>query len=126
MGNADVSSRATGMGMRRLIGVGACGLALLAAPGAAHAAGRCGDPAQRPWFNTSFSPDARACLLLGALTQDEKISLPAGDDPFGVGGGADSHTGTSDGLPRVGLPNTYNSDGPEGQRHGDATAMPVL
>ena len=105
--------------------LGACALALLAAPGAAHAAGRCGDPAQRPWCNTSLSPDERAGLLLGALTQDEKISLLAGDDPFGASGGEDTHTGTSDGIPRVGLPDTYYSDGPVGVRQGQATAMPV-
>ena len=42
----------------------------------AHAAGRCGD---HPWCDTSLSPDARAGLLLDALTRDEKISLLAGD-----------------------------------------------
>src|SRR3954452_12689880 len=125
MRNADVSSRATGMGMRRLIGIGACGLALLAAPGAAHAAGRCGDPAQRPWCNTSLSPDERAGLLLAQLTQDEKVSLLAGDDPFGVSGGADSHTGTSNGVARVDVPSTYYSDGPVGPRSGQATSMPA-
>src|SRR3954453_17103708 len=94
---------------------------LLAAPGAS-AAGRCG---AHPWCDTSLSPDARAGLLLGALTQDEKISLLPGDDPSGPGGGPPSPTGTSDGIPRVGLPNTYYSDGPVGTRQGKATAMPV-
>jgi hypothetical protein len=40
------------------------------------------------------------------------VSLLAGDDPFGVGGGQHSHTGTSTGIDRVGLPTTYYSDGP--------------
>src|SRR2546430_9173048 len=93
--------------------------------GAAAAAGRCGDVAQRPWCNTSLSPDARAGSLLGALTDDEKISLLGGDDVFGVSGGAHTHTGTSAGVARVGLPTIYFSDGPVGPRQGAATAMPT-
>src|SRR5947209_4761682 len=88
----------------------------------AHAAGRCGD---HPWCDTSLTPDARAGLRVKALTQDEKISLLAGDDPFGVGGGDHSHTGTSDGVPRVAIPTTYYSDGPVGPRQGKTTAMPI-
>ena len=91
-------------------------------PATAAAAGRCGS---HPWCNTHLSPDARANLLLKALTQDEKISLLGGDDLFGAGGGAHSHTGTSDGVPRVGLPTTYYSDGPLGPRQGSATALPA-
>ncbi len=97
----------------------------LAAAASAPAAGRCGSAPGRPWCDTSLSPDQRAGLLLGALTQDEKISLLAGDDPFGVGGGEHSHTGTSDGVPRVGLPTVYYSDGPVGPRQGKTTAMPI-
>ena len=85
---------------------------LLAAPGA-WAAGRCG---KHPWCNRSLGPAARAALLEKALTSEEKIDLLAGDDLFGVGGGAHMHTGTSDGVPRVGLPSTYYSDGPVGPR----------
>src|SRR5947207_3497705 len=96
--------------------------ALTIGAASAHAAGRCGD---HPWCDTSLTPDARAGLLLRALTQDEKISLLAGDDPFGVGGGDHSHTGTSDGVPRVDLPTTYYSDGPVGPRQGKTTAMPI-
>src|SRR4051794_5864292 len=88
----------------------------------AHAAGRCG---AHPWCDTSLTPDARAGLLLEQLTQDEKISLLAGDEPFGVAGGAHSHTGTSDGIPRVELPTTFYSDGPVGPRQGKTTAMPI-
>ena len=96
-------------------------LVLMLAPQAA-AAGRCGS---HPWCNTSLGPDARAELLLSALTQDEKIGLLGGDDLFGVAGGAHSHTGTDDGVPRVGLPTTYYSDGPLGPRQGSTTAMPA-
>ncbi|MFL5893914.1 MAG: glycoside hydrolase family 3 protein, partial [Thermoleophilaceae bacterium] len=99
-----------------------CALFCLLFAAGAHAAGRCGD---HPWCDTSLTPDARAGLLLKALTQDEKISLLAGDDPFGVGGGEHAHTGTSDGIPRVDIPTTYYSDGPVGPRQGKTTAMPI-
>ena len=96
----------------------------LAVPSPAQAAGRCGDAAQRPWCNTQLSPDERAGLLLNALTRDEKISLLAGDELTGVSGREGSHTGTSNGVDRVGLPPVYFSDGPVGTRQGQATAMP--
>ena len=35
------------------------------------------------------------------------------------------HTGADNGVPRVGLPPTYYSDGPVGPRQGQATAMPA-
>src|SRR5438067_910206 len=97
-------------------------LLLMASAGAANAAGRCGD---HPWCDTSLPADTRAGLLLEQLTPDERISLLAGDDLFGVGGQAGSHTGTSDGLPRVDLPTIYYTDGPMGVRSGMATAMPA-
>jgi beta-glucosidase len=88
----------------------------------AQAAGRCGD---HPWCDTALSPDARAQLLLDALTRDEKIALLAGDERTGVAGGEHQHTGTSDGVPRLGLPTTYYSDGPVGPRQGSTTALPI-
>jgi beta-glucosidase len=97
-------------------------IGMLFAVSPAHGAGRCGD---HPWCDTSLSPDARAGLLLDALTQDEKVSLLAGDDLSGGTGGANSHTGTSDGIARVGLPPVYYTDGPVGVRQGSATAMPT-
>ncbi|HEX8123816.1 MAG TPA: glycoside hydrolase family 3 C-terminal domain-containing protein [Solirubrobacteraceae bacterium] len=97
---------------------------LIAAVPPAAAAGRCGDVAQRPWCDTTKTPDDRAGLLLAALTRDEKIGLLAGDELFGVAGGEDQHTGTLDGVDRVGLPPVFFSDGPVGPRQGQATAMP--
>ncbi len=94
-------------------------LLVLAAP--AHAAGRCGE---HPWCDTSLSPDDRAGLLLQALTRDEKIDLLAGDELTGVSGREGSHTGTLNGVPRLGVPPVYFSDGPVGPRQGQATAMP--
>lgn len=97
-------------------------LALL--PTAASAKGRCGDPATRPWCDTSLSAGKRARLLLAAMTPEERISLLGGDELTGVAGGEGTHTGTSDGIPRLGLPTIYLSDGPAGVRSGKATAMP--
>jgi beta-glucosidase len=107
--------------------VSACAAAVLLSLGItslASAAGRCG---AHPWCDTSLSPDTRAGLLLAALTDDEKISLLAGDDLFGggFGGGGATHTGTSNGVSRVDLPTTYYSDGPVAPRQGPATAMPI-
>lgn len=112
-------SRAWEEPMRRLrwIALAALAIAGVAAPASASAAGRCGS---HPWCDTSLSPDARAALLLKALTDDEKISLLGGDiQDYG------GHTGASTGVPRVDLPTTFYSDGPVGPRQGPATAMPV-
>src|SRR5437762_3413593 len=102
--------------------LGCAVLLMIASAGGADAAGRCGD---HPWCDTSLPANTRAGLLLEQLTQDEKISLLAGDDLFGVGGQAGSHTGTSNGVPRVDLPTIYYTDGPMGVRSGMATAMPA-
>ena len=40
-------------------------------------------------------------------------------------GGDGTHTGTSDGVPRLDLPTVYFTDGPVGVRSGQATAMPI-
>ncbi len=109
------------MSSLRRVCVAAAALAVLM-PATAAAAGRCGD---HPWCNTSLTPDQRADLLMAALTPDERVSLLAGDDPFAVGGGDHTHTGTSAGVDRVGLPPTYYSDGPVGPRQGKTTALPI-
>jgi beta-glucosidase len=111
--------------MKVVAAVGATLVALVTLAAAANAAGRCGDPATRPWCNTSLSPDARAGLLLRAMTPQERIGLLGGDDRTGVGGGEHNHTGTQDGVPRVGFPTIYYSDGPVGPRQGKVTAMPA-
>jgi beta-glucosidase len=116
---------------RRAIALATCAAAFGALGAAwepaAQADGRCGPVAQRPWCNTALSPDARAVLLLGAMTQAEKISLLGGDDFWGgvgPGPGATGHTGYSRGVARVGLPDEYFTDGPLGPRQGKATALP--
>ena len=98
--------------------------AALVLPATASAAGRCGEVLLRPWCDTAKSADDRAGLLLGALTLDEKIDLLAGDELTGVSGAENLHTGTLNGVPRLGVPPVYFSDGPVGPRQGNATAMP--
>ena len=106
--------------VRGVIAVLAAVLAL--APATAQSAGRCGD---HLWCDTNLSPEARAQLLLAELSEDERIGLLAGDDYGGVTGGDGTHTGTSDGVPRLDLPTVYFTDGPVGVRSGQATPMPV-
>jgi beta-glucosidase len=104
----------------RQIAAGA--LALLAfLPATAHAAGRCGN---HPWCDTSLSASKRADLLIGALTPAERIGLLAGDSSAGILGMPHTHTGAADGVPRLGLPPLYLTDGPVGIRQGPSTAMP--
>ncbi|HWE13209.1 MAG TPA: glycoside hydrolase family 3 C-terminal domain-containing protein [Solirubrobacteraceae bacterium] len=87
----------------------------------ARAADQCG--AAGPWCNPALSPDARAQLLLGHLTENQKISLLAGNDPLGVTG-VSGHTGSSAGVPGL-VPPVNFTDGTAGIRQGSATALPV-
>lgn len=113
------------LGLFALMALLAVAVLLAALPASAPAAGRCGDPAERPWCDTSLSADQRAGLLLAALTRTEKIGLLAGDELTGVCNCYQgSHTGRSDGVDRVGLPPIYFTDGPVGVRQGTATGLP--
>src|SRR5437016_8022154 len=98
---------------RLVLGVSAGAMIASLDDSRALASGRCGI---HPWCDTSLSPDERAGLLLDALTPDERVSLLAGDDLFGVSGQAHTHTGTSDGAPRADLPTIYYTAGPTGSR----------
>ena len=94
-------------------------LALSAAAGVAQAApAPCTQPSNRAWCDKALTPDKRAALLVRAMTQDEKITLLAGA-PAGV------HTGATAAIPRLGVPQSYMTDGPVGVRQGAATAMPA-
>jgi len=94
----------------------------------AAAAGRCGEPAQRPWCDTALPPDQRAGLLVDQLTREEKFSLMAGDDATGVFlafRDPRAHVGTSLGVERLGIPTLFFTDGPLGVRQGMGTGMPA-
>src|ERR687895_955732 len=93
--------------------------ALACAP-AAQAVGRCGD---HPWCDSSLSPDTRAGLVLEQMTRDEKFELMAGDDADSVFTGP--HTGIANGVPRLGIPPVFYTDGPAGIRQRRATGMPA-
>lgn len=93
-----------------------------AIPAAADAAGRCGE---HPWCSTSLSPAVRAGMLLGAMTQQEKVSLLGGDELTGVIGGEHTHTGTQFGIPRLNVPAVLYSDGPVGPRQGKSAGLPI-
>ena len=54
-----------------------------------------------------------------ALAGDFEASHLAGDNSN------DGHTGATEAIPRVGLPKSYNTDGPVGVRQGSATALPT-
>ncbi|HEV7677979.1 MAG TPA: glycoside hydrolase family 3 C-terminal domain-containing protein [Candidatus Dormibacteraeota bacterium] len=100
------------------------GSSLAPGAGVAGAAGACGDPATRPWCDTSLSPDRRAQLVLAAMTPDQRIAFLGGDTT--TGGPVNSqHTGASFGFPELGIPPVYYTDGPVGVRQGSSTAMPI-
>jgi beta-glucosidase len=106
-----------GLRFGSLVAIVAASLAIVAGPASA-ATGPCSEPSGRPWCDPSLSPDKRAGLLVAALTEDEKISLLSGAT-------ANGHTGATAAVPRVGLTQSYNTDGPVGIRQGSATAMPT-
>ena len=119
-----MGERAIGVQRRTLIAA-AVAAAVLALGGlfaaSAGAADQCGGAG--PWCNAALSPDQRAALLLGALSQSQKISLLAGNDVLGVTG-ASGHTGSSAGVPGL-VPPVNFTDGTAGIRQGSATAVPV-
>jgi beta-glucosidase len=96
----------------------ALAVATFASAAQAAAPSPCSDPAGKPWCNPALSPDKRAGLLVKALTRDEKISVLAGTSMNG-------HTGATVAISRLGIPQSYNTDGPVGIRQGSATAMPT-
>ncbi len=101
-------------------------IALVGAPPASAEARAhpCPPGTDRPWCDDALDPHRRADLLLAELTTDEKISLLGGEELFGAAGGEGTHTGTSHGIDRLGIPTMYFSDGPVGPRQGQGTQMP--
>src|SRR5271157_3457493 len=90
---------------------------LFAAGGiSASAAGPQDHPQERPWMNTSLSPDQRADLVLKEMTLDEKIDLmhgqgmPGWSRPMPKTYLGNQGAGFIIGIPRLGIPQVEMSD----------------
>jgi beta-glucosidase len=86
-----------------------------------------------PWSDTRLSPERRAELVLGQMTQDEKLALVHGHFPRvmkpGPPPGVVSSAGFIAGIPRLGLPDLRESDASlgvstAGRKDDDAAALP--
>src|SRR5438128_1071228 len=93
-----------------------CGLVLAVVAAAliltptSYAEGRCGT---HPWCDTSLSPDERAMLLLGAMSQSDKIGVLTGKEASDVG------------MPPVKWTDGAVGAGGLGSGSNPATAMPA-
>jgi beta-glucosidase len=113
-------------------------LSLIVAPNLPrlHSHGQDKEPKQnRPWMNTSLSPDERADLVLKELTLDEKIDFVHGNGMPGWGKPrANAYLGNGGagfvlGVPRLGVPMIQMSDAAYGVRSSGengrySTALP--
>jgi beta-glucosidase len=79
----------------------------------------------RPWLNTSLSPDERATLLLAQMTLEEKVDMVHGEFPA-------PHGFYNAPISRLGIPALTMADGPTGIRvcrhdvnEGKSTALPA-
>lgn len=91
---------------------------------------------EQPWMDTTLNADARAALLLKAMTEDEKFQMlhsyfGLGKDGGPLPEGAVGSAGFVPAVPRLGIPSQQSADAgvgvtnPGGIRPGDfATAMP--
>jgi beta-glucosidase len=90
----------------------------------------------RPWMNTSLSPDERADLVVKEMTVDEKIALLHGvgmptDDPLTPENAPSNRgVGYAVGVPRLGIPGIDMSDAAYGVRSSGvngrySTALPA-
>ena len=92
--------------------------------------------APRPWLDSTLPPEARAALVLDAMTLDEKISLVHGHVAFPFNGkpkpnNAIGSAGYVEGVPRLGIPALQESDAglgvanPHNVRPGDVAILRV-
>ena len=87
----------------------ACARLLRSPPGAA-APSRCG---HHPWCNTSLSPARRARLLLGAMSQSDKVGVLTGEAASDIG------------MPAISWTDGAVGAGGAGSGTSDATALPA-
>ena len=90
--------------------------------------------AAQPWMNPKLSPDKRADLLQAQMTADEEFSLLHGHMPGMMRGGRPAGValvaGWFPGVPRLGIPDIWESDASLGvanagrKDNDDATALP--
>ncbi|WP_158753502.1 glycoside hydrolase family 3 protein [Dyella sp. S184] len=109
-------------------------LTLACAIGMASMAATAAQAPERPWMNTSLSPDQRAELVLKAMTQDEKFRLIRSDFGEANNGrpmpvGALNSAGYVPAISRLGLPALQESDAGLGIARPDlngkgATSLP--
>jgi beta-glucosidase len=59
------------------------------------------------------------------MTMQEKVDFLGGDGADGAAGADHGHTGTQNGVPRLGVPAVYYSDGPVGPRQGASIGLPA-
>ena len=99
----------------RCIAIAVCALLAGAAP---PAAADTSGGAPRPWMNASLSPDARADLVLAAMTEEEKLSLVFGwfatdFAPKNYRAPAEARAGSAGyvpGVQRLGIPPQWQTD----------------
>lgn len=77
------------------------------------------DASNRPWMNPADPPETRAQKLVAEMTTEEKLSL--------FHGSCSGYTGNVCGIPRLGIPQQKNNDGPQGFRgqSGTSTSWPA-
>jgi beta-glucosidase len=85
--------------MRVAVALALVGAALAASP----------DLASAPWMRTSDSPEARAAALIARMTLAQKTTLMHG-------GSNGAYTGSTDGIPSLGVPGLTLNDGRQGFR----------
>jgi beta-glucosidase len=130
--------------MKRLLGTsslvaGALSATLLAAPAALgasakedHVTSPAAGKAEQPWLDPKRDPDERANLVLGRMSLEEQLQLLHGRFPLIMNPlppGLQKSAGYIPGLPRLGIPDLYESDASlgvanAGRENDDATPLP--